>query len=188
MPRQPKYTREEIVESAFSLVRAEGEAALSARRLAGVLGCSTAPLFVAFSSIEELLDAVRERAWAHYQGYLRRGMQESALPFKGAGLAYVRFAREEPHLFRMFFMKGSFAVTHYMPATDPSEGAVRAALEGTHGVPTETARAIYNHMSVYVHGLASLCAAGNATFTEEDVDRLLTEAFVAVKAYCTDHK
>jgi len=183
MPRQPKFKKEDIVEAAIQLVRERGEEALSARHLAAALGCSTAPLFVAFSGIEEIYAAVKERAWACYMSYHSVGMAEP-LPFKGSGRAYVRFAKEEPQLFRFLFMKEGIGVTHYMPASDPSERAVRGALEGTHALSEDAARRIYNHMSVYAHGLATLFAVGNTTFTDEDVDRMLTEVFYAVKAAC----
>lgn len=183
MPRQPKFTKEDIIEAAMRLVRERGEEALSARHLAAALGCSTAPLFVAFSGIEEIYAAVKERAWACYMSYFSAGMAEQ-LPFKGSGRAYVRFAKEEPQLFRLLFMKEGVGVTHYMPASDPNESAVSQALEDTHALSEDVARRIYNHMSVYVHGLATLFAVGNTTFTDEDVDRMLTEVFYSIKAAC----
>jgi hypothetical protein len=39
---------------------------------------------------------------------------------------------------------------------------------------------IYNHMSVYAHGLATLYAQGNCVFSDEDVDAMLSEVFLAL--------
>ena len=69
MPPKVKYSKEQIVEAAFSMVRKYGEGILSARNIAAELGCSTAPIFTAFSSIEELRAAVFERAYELYEQY-----------------------------------------------------------------------------------------------------------------------
>lgn len=188
MPKKAKFTREEITEAAFSLVREEGAKALTARSLAARLGTSTAPIFTVFDSTEALLTAVKERAGALYESYLYDGMKQP-LPFKGAGLAYIRFAKDEPRLFRFLFIEcdtpSPFATPHYLPGGDKNEEAVRKALESSHDYETERAKFIYNHLTVYVHGLASLYAYGNCTFTEEDIDRMLSEVFVALTAKST---
>ena len=64
MPPKARYTKEQIVDAAYELVRRNGKGYLSARSLAAELGTSTAPIFTAFSSIEELQYAVTERAKA----------------------------------------------------------------------------------------------------------------------------
>ena len=188
MPKKAKFTREEITEAAFSLVREEGAKALTARSLAARLGTSTAPIFTVFDSTEALLTAVKERAGALYESYLYDGMKQP-LPFKGAGLAYIRFAKDEPRLFRLLFIEcdtpSAFSTPHYLPGGDKNEEAVRKTLEGSYHYETEKAKFIYNHLTVYVHGLASLYAYGNCTFTEEDIDRMLSEVFVALTAKST---
>ena len=45
MPPKVKTTREDIVSTALSLVRARGAGALNARAVAAALGCSTQPVF-----------------------------------------------------------------------------------------------------------------------------------------------
>ncbi len=181
MPPKVKFSREAIGEAAYELVRKEGRDALTARSLAAVLGTSTAPIFTAFSGIDEVVAAVWERAKTLYEQYLSEGFTHP-LPFKGAGLAYIRFAKEEPRLFRFLFMetKGASVVSHYLPGNDANEAAVRAKLEA-YGHGTEKAKEIYNHLSVYVHGLATLYACGSTVFTDEDIERMLSEAYHAFK-------
>lgn len=184
MPPKKKYTREQIVDAAYELVRTRGEEAFSARNVADALDTSTAPIFTAFANIEELFGAVVERAKETYTNeYIAKGLGE-VMPFKGAGRQYIRFAKEEPMLFRMLFMRGAGAVhSHYMPQDDENEAAVRDALCRTHGIDSETAKKIYNHLSVYCHGLATLFAQGSRIFTDEDIDRMLVEIFVAIKEW-----
>lgn len=182
MPPKAKYSRESITEAALALVRERGASALTARSLAAALGTSTAPIFTAFASIDDVMDAVLSRAFALYRTYLDKGLSHP-IPFKGAGLAYIRFAKEEPMLFRLLFVERRDAdpLPHYLPGEGEHEETVRAAVEGQYGLTGDTARYLYNHISVYVQGLASLYAYGRCVFTDEDVDRMLSEVFFALK-------
>ena len=181
MPPKAKYTRETMIDIAYDLVREHGEASLTARNLAAALGTSTAPIFTAFSSIDEVTRAVAQKAMARYGEYLEEGKQINP-PFKGFGLKYIQFAKDEPQLFRMLFMRGDEAElpTHYMPSGDTNEPMVRKTVEDHYGMEEERAKRLYNHLSVYAHGLAVLYAQGRCVFTDEDVSRMLTELFSAL--------
>ncbi len=181
MPPKAKYTREEMTEIAYELVRAQGKEALHARSLATALGTSTAPIFTAFDTIEELQQAVLEKAKEKYREYLQRGLS-AELPFKGAGLQYIRFAKEEPNLFKLLFMGAGDdkTVSHYMPAHDENEPLVRGTVEQAYGMSEEQAKRLYNHLSVYVHGIAVMYAQGGCVFTDEDVSNMLSEVFKAL--------
>lgn len=181
MPPKAKYTKEQITDVAYEMVRKYGEEFLSARNLAAELGTSTAPIFTAFASIEEVQLAVANKAKALYCSYLKEGLQETP-PFKGAGLKYIQFAKDEPQLFKMLFM-GLVAddeISHYFPQKDENETLVRETVEQNHSLNTEDAMRLYNHLSVYAHGLAVLYAQGRCVFTDEDVSRMLSEVFLAL--------
>ena len=181
MPPKAKYSKDEIVRTAYELIRKEGGSALTARRLASALGTSTAPIFTAFENIDDLNKAVFALAKAYYDDYLSEGLSHP-IPFKGSGLAHIRFAKEEPLLFRYLFVetKGEAPVLHYLPGKGETEERVRSALE-SYGYETDRAKRLYNHLSVYVHGLAMLYAFGHTVFDEKDVDGMLSEVFHALK-------
>jgi AcrR family transcriptional regulator len=181
MPPKARYSKEQIVDVAFAMVRKYGEGILSARNIAAELGCSTAPIFTAFSSIEELRAAVFERAYATYEEYVHDAAIETPA-FKSAGLKYIRFAKDEPELFKIIFMSTDDEDTdkHYFPWRYRGEREIREGLEESYGYETQRAMKIYNHMSVYSHGLATLYAQGNCVFSDEDVDEMLSEVFLAL--------
>lgn len=181
MPPKVRYSKEQIVKVALGMVRKHGAEFLSARSIAAELGCSTAPIFTAFSSIEELRAAVFERAYATYEEYAREA-EDMTPAFKGAGLKYIQFAKEEPELFKMIFMSSDDEDTdkHYFPWRYRREEEVRGGIEESYGYETERAMKIYNHMAVYAHGLATLYAQGNCVFSDEDVSRMLSEVFLAL--------
>lgn len=181
MPPKAKYTKEQITDVAYEMVRKYGEEFLSARNLAAELGTSTAPIFTAFASIEEVQLSVANKAKELYGTYLKEGLQETP-PFKGAGLKYIQFAKDEPQLFKMLFMRSDDAeeISHYFPAKDENETMVRGTVEQNYSLNTEDAMRLYNHLSVYAHGLAVLYAQGRCVFTDEDVSRMLSEVFSAL--------
>ena len=180
MPPKPRFTKEEMIETAFQAVKTYGEEILSARNLSHALGCSTAPLFTLFSGIEEIRAAVALRAKALYGEYIQQGLNEP-LPFKGSGLAYIRFAKEEPHLFRMLFMREGEnpPPTHYYPQDEHAE-KIAGLVQTRYGLSAEKAKAVYNHLSVYAHGLATMFAQGSSVFTLEDASQMLSEVFIAL--------
>ena len=183
MPPKARYTKKEIIECALETVRLHGADIISARNLAVALGTSTAPIFTAFSGIDELTMAVKERAMELYKEKYLTSALASELPFKAAGLAYVRFAKEEPELFKFVFMGDGEGDTesHYLPSGDPTSPQVLSALAASQGLDVESAKDIYNHLSVYAYGLAVLFARRSCIFTMEDVERMLSEIFNTLK-------
>ncbi|MCI5729652.1 MAG: TetR/AcrR family transcriptional regulator [Clostridia bacterium] len=182
MPPRVKRTKEEIVDAAFDLVRENGMAALSARSLARALGTSTGPIFTAFTSIEEIQNEVLHRAKDWYARYIQEGLKQIPA-FKGAGMAYIRFAKDEPELFRLLFMAGDGTenATHFLPSNDDNAPFVLEAVEDGYGLMPENAKNLYNHMSIYAFGLAALFAQRIYRFTMDDISRMMTEMFTALK-------
>lgn len=181
MPPKAKYTRDEILEKAFSMVRKHGPDILTARSLAAELGTSTAPIFTAFDSTEELQSSVIKKAEELYARYADEGMR-APLPFKGCGLKYIQFAKDEPELFKLLFMRGDDRdeSTHFLPTDYKYCDDVLGAVKSKYPLPAEGAARIYNHLSVYTHGLAVLFAHNSSVFTMDDADRMLSEIFNAL--------
>ena len=61
MPPKFKFTREQIVDAGFAIVRSKGWAGLSTRSLAEALGASSRPIYSFFKSITELEEAIVRR-------------------------------------------------------------------------------------------------------------------------------
>ena len=104
MPPRVKFTKEEIVEAALRVTREGGIDSLTARSLAAELGASTRPMFTYFETVDELKHEVHEAAKGIYKTYIERGLAEP-VPFLGVGQNTIRFAREEPELFRIWLIR-----------------------------------------------------------------------------------
>ena len=180
MPARERITREQIIEAALALVRREGGEALSARSLSRELHCSTQPIFRCFSSMEEVRAAVLERIHENYLAYMAAACAESPYPaYKASGLAYIRYAGDEPNCFRMLFMRGREA---------GDEGPEKADWEPTiRGVAAVTglgyAEAERFHLTLWavVHGLAVMRATGYLPLDDAAAGDLLSDAYQGLR-------
>ena len=69
MPPKPKFTRDEIVQAALTIVSEKGIEALTAKELGDALGASARPIFTVFATMKEVQDAVREAAMRRFESY-----------------------------------------------------------------------------------------------------------------------
>ncbi|HBF15847.1 MAG TPA: TetR/AcrR family transcriptional regulator [Clostridiales bacterium] len=182
MPPKPKFTREEVVEVALTLVSERGMAALTARELGERLGSSARPIFTAFRNMEELTDAVREAAMRRYDAYVGEAEHDTPI-FKAYGVRMVLFATEKPKLFQLLFMSGlrdeeglSAVAEHLGPTRDLCIAAIVRDYSLT---PTE-AKQFFEHMWVYTYGLSTLCATGMCHFDEETINVMLGREFMGM--------
>lgn len=58
MPRQPRFSKEDIVAAGLRIVRASGYEAVSARSLGKELSTSSSPIFTLFKDMNEVMDAI----------------------------------------------------------------------------------------------------------------------------------
>ena len=181
MAAQVRITETAIRETALCLVREQGPQALNARALAAALGCSTQPIFKNFPSMEALRQAVVEEALAVYHRFVEDAVASSSYPpYKARGMAYIGFARAEPTLFRLLFMRSRIGETD--SPEDPDWPADTARAGSTTGLSGQAAALFHLEMWAVVHGIAVMLATGYLNLEEEVVSRMLTDAFQGIKA------
>lgn len=151
MPPSVRFSREAVLDAAYQLIRREGPGALNARAVAHELGGSTQPIFRLFSGMEELKQAVTELALITWKAKLRERMQSSAFPYLTIGMSYLLFARDEPELFKLLFMRDRVSDGS---CTDYNVEFGIPLIENTVKVDVETARKLYERNWLYCHGLA----------------------------------
>ena len=103
MPPKVKYQKDEMINAAVEIVRDKGISALTARELAAFLGVSTRPIFTYFDTMEQLKAEVYAYAKELYREYVLRGL-EAPIPNLGVGQQYLRFAKNEPELYKYLFL------------------------------------------------------------------------------------
>ncbi len=177
MPKQASVTKEEIIDSAVRLIREKGHEALTVRKLAAYIGYSTQPVMYVFSTVKELKDAVYERADRMHTEYLLTA-REGTDPILSIGLNYVRFAAEEPELFRFLFQSGGAGAPDLLSMIDSEEmlPVLSAMKEGT-GFDMEKTKQVFITVALFAHGYASLIANNGLELDEDIIAKHLENAW-----------
>lgn len=179
MPPKPKFTREEIVAAALSLLREQGESALTAREIGKRLGTSSSPIFTTFKDMEELKAAVQLEAKAVFDRYME--VAKTFFPsYKKRGMQWVKFAREEPMLFRLLFEQHSRDGADLDRALSElpfgRENDLEIIMRDYHATHEQAAH-LFRQMWIYTYGLCVISAAGICSLTDAEIAALLGEVF-----------
>ena len=178
MPPKAKFTREEIVNAGLSIVRKRGMGAVTAREL----GSSARPVFTVFQSMEEVQEEIVRAAKDVYNRCVKQGLSQE-MAFKSVGMEYIGFARREPQLFRLLFMRERAetpGVKDVLFAIDDNHEEILHSIQAQYGLNEEDAWALYRHLWIYTHGIAALCATNVCSFEEEEIEKMVTEIFIGV--------
>lgn len=181
MPPKPKLTKQQILQAGIEIVRHEGFDFLTARALAKKLNCSPCPIFTVLKNMDEVQRETLVAAKNIFNEYTSKGLSQKS-PFRGVGLQYIEFAKNEPNLFHLLFMSNKFdtlPVDERLALDDYYEQIVSSILS-EYNVSPNDAKTIYRHMWIYTHGLASLIATRVCVFTNQEISDMLTEVFIGI--------
>lgn len=178
MPPKQKVTRDDIVEAAFRIARAQGVERINARSVAEELGCSTQPVLYHFAAVEEVRRAAYHRTDQFHSAYLMTFPEGTEEPMLEMGLNYIRFSIEEPHLFRFLFQSGYAVENTLLEMIDSDElKPVLALMQEAMGLSMERTREVFLTLAMFVHGYASIIANNGLEFDEKVIAEHLERAY-----------
>ncbi|MBQ7670066.1 MAG: TetR/AcrR family transcriptional regulator [Clostridia bacterium] len=184
MPPRVKFQKDEIVDAAVAVASEKGMEALTAREVAAALAVSTRPIFTWFDTMEELKAAVYDRVMERYREYLERGLAQP-IPFFGVWQQYIRFANEQPELYKLLYLTKAGGVSG--GATEAlrfSQELVRPSIMRIYNMDAATADKYFLHLWLTAFSFATLIVTDDCPYTEEEMLTIGTEVSLAVcKAY-----
>lgn len=189
MPPKAKFTKEEITEAALNIVKTDGVEALTSRELGTRLGSSARPIFTVFKNMEEVQQAVIESASKLYKEYVNKGFAEEH-PFKGVGMQYIFFAVNEPKLFQLLFMTERSQIPDLsgaLPLIEKSYDKILLSIQADYGISDFLAKKLYQHLWIYTHGIATLCATRMCYFTDGEISSMITEVCTSILKNIKEH-
>ena len=182
MPPKVKTTKRDIIKAATELVRTSGAAAINARAIARMLGSSTQPIFSNFEDMEKVRDAVIGEARRLYSGYVEREIESKKYPiYKASGMGYIRFASEEPELFRLLYMRDRSGIDREHEDDEIWRGIIDTVREVT-GLSDENSQLFHIEMWMIVHGIATAIATGYLDIGEELISKMITDAYQGLRS------
>jgi len=177
MPKA-KISREMITDAAFEVTRAMGEENVNARTVAEKLGCSTQPVMYHFATIKEMKKAVYAKADLFHAEYLLNLQNPQEGMMLGIGLNYIRFAIEEPHLFRFLFQSGFAPENNLLEMIDAEElKPVLSVMQEAMELNREQTKEVFLTIALFAHGYASIIANNALEYDEKVVSLHLERAY-----------
>ncbi len=182
MPPKPKFTREEIVQTALDVVSRKGVEALTAKELGDALGSSARPIFTVFTSMKEVQDAVRAAAMRRFESFAEQKLPGMPL-FKQVGMRMVLFGAREPKLYQLLFMqenRNAVSFDDVFGELGPTAETCIALIRETYSLSETEVRLLFENVWIYTFGVGALCATRVCHFSEERLGEMLSTEFQAM--------
>ena len=185
MPPKTRVTEDRIVNAAVEVARQSGFEKINARTVSEQLHCSTQPVMYHFSTIDNLKKAAYGRADQLHTQYLMN-TPPGQDPILSIGMNYIRFAVEEPQLFRFLFQSGYAEENSLLEMVDSEELIpILAAMREGAGLSMQKTRSVFITVALFAHGYASILANNHLEFDEkliaEQLERTWNGAVLAAQ-------
>ncbi|MBQ3163944.1 MAG: TetR/AcrR family transcriptional regulator [Lachnospiraceae bacterium] len=176
MPPKAKYTREEIINTAYEMTRKNGIDAVVARELGKALGTSSSPIFTAFKNMEELQMEVRKVAMKEFEAYVQDAVNYTPA-FKYVGTKMVEFAMNEPKLFQLLYMREHDGSQTYSMLIDELGDTVEVCIDiirKDYGLNKQEAELLFRQVWLHTFGICVLIAGKVCRFSMEEISEMLS--------------
>lgn len=180
MSRKATITQKDIVSAAFRITRKEGFDKITSRGLAAAAGCSTQPIFRIYENMDALKKDVYEKAANFYDEYYRECAKTHDTPFVDLGMAYINFAKKNPHLFRLLFLSehAEGGKSMYDLVNGENE-AVSREVRRAREQGVDNPDFLFMQMWIFIHGAACMAVTGDNDLNDEDSLDMLESCYRA---------
>lgn len=182
MARKETITIQTILDTAFAMTREEGFANVTARKVAAKAGCSTQPIFRVYKNMEELWDAVYDRAVSFFRDYYSLYPRMGKAPFANLGMAYIAFAREEKHLFELLFVTEKENKKSMYEVLNGDTGNVVYEINLARVAGCQNPSDLFMKMWIFIHGAACMSLTGDYDLSDKETLELLERSYEAFSA------
>ena len=178
MSRKATISQQEIIDAAFRITMEEGFDKITSRGLAQAAGCSTQPIFRVYENMEALKTDVYARSAAFYADYYADYEKTNSTPFVDLGMAYISFARQYPHLFRLLFLSEQTEGKRSMyDLVNGERDAVAKEASRAKEQGCANPNRLFMQMWIFIHGAACMSVTGDYDLNDKDSVALLETCY-----------
>lgn len=186
MPPQVKVSKEYIKTEAFQMTKESGFEAVTARKLAERLNCSTQPIFRVYANMEELKVEIYEMACEYALDIMTRDIKKGSGRQKGKSepaylslaMAYINFARNEENLFRLIATVDDLGIEGYGEFLLKGEAKnYPNMLPKAEKCNDEQKGELISAVWFLVHGIATSLVAGRTDKSDEEIRGLIMDTY-----------
>ena len=176
MARKESITKQMIIDGAFELLKKEGVEAVTARKLAAHIGCSTQPIFRVYENMDELLKELFERSRAYYEDFCNSNKNSYDTPFVSLGINYIRFAKQEQNLFKLLFLSGNKDHTLYELINGKENAFVMKEIKKIPNLNMDNVELIFTKVFIFMHGMAGMTITREFDLSDKEAEDMLKDA------------
>lgn len=181
MPPQVKVSKDYIKSEAFQMTKESGFEAVTARKLAERLNCSTQPIFRVYANMDELKVDLYEMAADYVRESMARYKGKSEPAYLSLALGYIEAARNEKNLFRLIASVDDMNIEGDGEFLLKGEaGNYPGMLSGAEKLTDEQKGELIRAIWFLVHGIATLLVAGRTRISDEEIRGLITETYAGL--------
>lgn len=170
MPAKKQVPKEKILAAALQLLTEQGAAAVNVRQLAEALHCSTQPIYLSFENMDALRRELIPAAVNQFAAWMQNACGTTQVHLYG--IEYVRFAQQQPELFRFLFMRPqAFAEMKQvlLPIIDQSIDELMEQCR----IDWEKADELHDQLWMQAHGIAAMAATDYCDWDLRKAERML---------------
>lgn len=181
MPKQ-KITKEAVVTAAFELAKEHGPEYITVKTLSQKLACSVQPIYTYCANMDGLKREVNEKVREYIKNYVSRRVRGDDI-FKKTGQAYLKLAKEEPNIYKMFISckrenVSSLEDLYYLEADPQIAEIVSKQLD----ISIEKAKTLHLNMLIYSIGIGMIFSRTSPGIPAEEIFAQQEQAFKAFLA------
>ena len=181
MARRESITIQDVLNTAFLMTKEEGLEVVTARRLAAKIGCSTQPIFRVYRNMEELYNQVYEMVSEYFSDFYQEFPVMDQTPFVNLGLAYIKFAVMEPHLFKVLFLSQKRNGKSLYELLNGNNQALVKEINKATADGIKNPSGMFMKMWIFTHGAACMVITGDYDLSDEETLNLLKDSYEAYR-------
>lgn len=179
MARKETVTKQMILDAAFEMAGENGYREVTARKLAGHIGCSTQPIFRVYANMEELQEEYIEKTVAFFGEFYKDYPRLYEEPFVDLGMAYISFAGKHKHLFELLFLSRQKNRRSLYEILNGQDGNVMKEIRKATADGCSDSEDLFMRMWIFIHGAACMTITGDYDLSAQATARMLISTYYA---------
>lgn len=180
MPPKTKIPKELIIKTAYDMTKANGIEFVTAKAISKQLNCSIQPVYWVFDTMDNLRNAVMREAIKEYNNYLLTNIPNLS-KFQAAGWNYIRFAKEQPHLFKLLFMTERQSNTPIGESSlDENKEYLLSLIQNDYALNEVQANDLYVRLWLFSHGIATMLATKTVSLNDKEIGKMLMDVLTGL--------
>lgn len=168
MARKKTILKENILKTAYLVLRNEGFKGFTARNIAKQMDCSTQPIYLEFKNMDELKSELMEKVYTYLTEEIYKCPRtgDQMLDFC---INYIDFANKESNFFTALFLENQIDVCVLHQFSFQTFMEALSENRRTNQLNSKEKSRAFERIWPTIHGTASMVAQGTISFDEQEI-------------------